>query len=96
MSGVRVSSNPRRTPVTARVTSIGGRPNAAICRYVTACACAAGLAPNNPESGPAAPRMTSAATAPMTTDSHSPSRPADMAPSREPAPSWRATELVVA
>ena len=94
-SGVRVSCRPRRTPVVARTTSIAGMPIAEIRRYVTAWSSAASEAPKARHTGSAASATTAAVTAPRPIASQVPSMPAEIAPVREPAPSWRATTAVV-
>src|SRR5665647_1273917 len=93
--GVLVSCSPRRTPVTARTTSIDGMPIADTRRYVTACARAAGDAPNRAHRGAAYMATPAPVTMPITTASHIPSTPAPTAPRSEPAPTCRATIDVV-
>ena len=94
-SGVRVSCRPRSTPVVASTTSIAGMPSAEIRRYVTAWSIASGEAPKTWATGPAKAATSAVVTAPRAIASQVPSMPAEIAPAREPAPSWRATTAVV-
>ena len=94
-SGVRVSCRPRSTPVVASTTSMAGMPSAEIRRYVTAWSIASGEAPKTCATGPAKVATSRVVTAPSAIASQVPSMPAEIAPAREPAPSWRATTAVV-
>ena len=94
-SGVRVSWNPRRTPVTAIVTSIPGMPKAATLRYAVACVSTSPDAPSSRQTGSTSAQAPAADAAPSSSDSHSPSMPADAAARGRPAPIARATTDVV-
>ena len=73
--GVRVSWNPRSTPVTAIVASIAGTPKPVMRRYRPACSATTPLAPNHPATVVGMTTSMIATRIPMMRDSQSPSTP---------------------
>ena len=73
--GVRVSCNPRSTPVAASITSSGVNPRQASRRYVDANAATDGPTPNAPTSGPVSATPRTVPTRPDPHGQQTPSMP---------------------
>ena len=95
-SGVRVSCRPLSSPCAARQTSIAGMPRALIRRYVTPASTTSGALVIARTASGAAANVAAASGMLSANASHTPSRPAPIAPSSSFAPMRRATSAVVA